>query len=185
MSFRIALAVATGASSGNVTSENSSDYYCTDESSWKLGDTTRHDCFAAIGLLFRSEVVQHGNKDFQFLSARATQRSVDSMRTPRKYTVGECIGSSQSGCALGWPLTKEGKCTIAIVMVNVFPQGYLPGAEKRTYPSRDVASFLELYTLSNQIYHYCMVNKAQPGWAPAGKQFQQAIIVPINVKERK
>ena len=94
MSFRIALAVAIGASSGNVTSENSNDYYCTDDSSWKVEDTTRHNCFAAIGLLFRSEVVLHGNKDFQFLSARATQRSYDSMRTPRKYTVGECIDSS-------------------------------------------------------------------------------------------
>lgn len=54
-------------------------------------------------------------------------------------------------------------------MLNVFPQGYLPGAEKRMYPSRDVASFLELYTLSTQIYHYCVVDKAQQGWAPAGK----------------
>ena len=94
MSFRIALAVAIGASSGNVTSGNSNDYYCTDDSRWKEKDTTRQDCFAAIGLLYRPEVARHGNKDFDFLSARATQRSDDSMRTPRKYTVGECIESS-------------------------------------------------------------------------------------------
>ena len=73
MSFRIALAVAIEASSGDVNSGNSNDYHCTDESSWKEKGTTRQDCFAAIELLYRSEVVRHGNKDVQFLSARAIQ----------------------------------------------------------------------------------------------------------------
>ncbi len=64
---------------------------------------------------------------------------------------------------------KAGRCTIAIVMLNVFPEGVLPGVEERLYPSRDVASFLELYTLSTQIDHYCLLNRAQTGWAVAGK----------------
>ena len=70
-------------------------------------------------------------------------------------------------------------------MVNFFPQGYLPGSDKTLYPSRDVASFSELYTLATRIYHYCMINQARPGWAPAGKQIQQAIIVFRIMKERE
>ena len=54
-------------------------------------------------------------------------------------------------------------------MLNVFPEGILPGVEERLYPSRDVASFLELYTISTQIDHYCLLNRAQTGWAVAGK----------------
>lgn len=70
-------------------------------------------------------------------------------------------------------------------MLNFFPEGILPGAEKRLYPSRDVASFLELYAISAQIYNYCLLDKAQPGWAVAGKQLQQAMVVSWNVGERK
>lgn len=94
MSFCAALTVEIGTSSGNVTSGISNDYYCTDDENWRGKDVTRQDCFAALGLFFRSEVVPHGNKDFEFLSARAIPRLADSMRTPRKYTVGECIDCS-------------------------------------------------------------------------------------------
>ena len=62
-----------------------------------------------------------------------------------------------------------GSCTLAIVILNFFPEGILPGAEETVYSSRDVSSFLELYTTATQIYQYCLLNKAQPGWAVAGR----------------
>ena len=94
MSFRIALTVAMGASAGSVTLGISNDYYCSDDDMWKGKDVTRLDCLAAIGLFYSSEVARHGNKDFEFLSARAVPRLADWMRTPRKYTFGECIDCS-------------------------------------------------------------------------------------------
>ena len=93
MSFRIALTVEMGASSGSDALGISDDYYCSDDDMWKGKDVTRQDCFAAIGLFFRSEVARFGNKDFEFLSARAIPRLGDWMRTPRRYTTGECVDS--------------------------------------------------------------------------------------------
>lgn len=95
LSFRIALTLAIGASSGNVTSGATNGYYhCIDDYNWKARDVTWQDCFAATTLLYTSEVGLHGDKDFEFLSARAIKRLGDSMRTPRRYTVGECENSS-------------------------------------------------------------------------------------------
>ena len=94
MTFPIVLTVATGVSSGNLTSGISNGEHCTDNYNWKGKDVTRQDCLAALGYLYRSEVVGHGDKDFEFLSARAMQRSGDSMRTPRRYTVGEFVNCS-------------------------------------------------------------------------------------------
>ena len=101
MTFRIALTVAIGVSSGNVTSGISNGDHCTDDYNWRGKDVTRQECLAALGLLYRSEVVGHGDKDFEFLSARAIQRLVDSMRTPRRYIVGECMDCSSFGSTLG------------------------------------------------------------------------------------
>ena len=101
MIFRIALTVAIGVSSGNVTSGISNGEHCTDDYNWKGKDVRRQDCLAALGHLYRSEVVGYGDKDFEFLSARAIQRSADSMRTPRRYTVGECVNCSRFGSTLG------------------------------------------------------------------------------------
>ena len=85
--------VAIGASSGNVSLGISSDYYCTANLNWRGRGITKQDCKVAIELLYLEEVTFYGDKDFEFLSARAHQRSPDSIRTPRKYTVGECMDS--------------------------------------------------------------------------------------------
>ena len=82
-----------------------------------------------------------------------------------------------------WSLTEAGRCTIAIVMLSFFPENVLPGAEERFYSSRDAATFLELYTISTQIYDNCLGNKNQTGWAVAGKQLRQAIIISGSVGE--
>ena len=46
------------------------------------------------------EVRRYGDQDFEFLSAKATERLPNSIRTPRKYTVRECIDSQQFGSTL-------------------------------------------------------------------------------------
>lgn len=70
-------------------------------------------------------------------------------------------------------------------MLNVLPEGILPGAERRFYPSRDVASFPELYTIANQIYSWCLLTGSQTGWGVAGKQLQQAMVVSGDARERR
>ena len=58
------------------------------------------DCKSAIELLNKVDVVFHGDTDFEFLSPKAKERLPDSMRTPRKYTVGECIDMQRFGCTI-------------------------------------------------------------------------------------
>ncbi len=93
MSFRIASTIEIGASSGNVTSGIPNGSHCTDNKHWKGSGATNQDCKAAIELLYKVEVILHGDKDFEFLSAKAKERLPDWMRTPRRYTVSECIDS--------------------------------------------------------------------------------------------
>ena len=91
MSFGVASTVAIGALPGNMTSGTSNDFYCTADNDWRGSGTTRQDCKAAIELLYKAEVVNYGDEEFEFLSAKAKQRVEEYMRTPIRYTVGEFI----------------------------------------------------------------------------------------------
>ena len=101
MSFRKASTVATGPLSGNVTSGILNDFYCTAENNWRGSGVTKQDCKAAIELLYKMEVRHYRDQELEFLSPRATQRSPNPMRTPRKYTIGECFDSKYFGSTLG------------------------------------------------------------------------------------
>ena len=64
----------------------------------------------------------------------------------------------------------EGKCTLVIVMLNFFPNGRLPGIEKGiAFPSRDQASFLDVYVVALKLQRACSETRSQPGWAPVGE----------------
>ena len=171
-SFRVASTAAIESSSSNVTFTNltsatSNSCHCTSNKNWVGAGSSWQECSAAIKLLYDIDVTLFGAKDLEFISARAKPRLPEWVRTPRKYTFRESMFAQCR--ALHQILISKGKCTVAIVMLNVFPQGTIPGAEEGTFPSRDVASFYELYTIVNQIFQTCLLNQALPGWGVAGE----------------
>ena len=62
----------------------------------------------------------------------------------------------------------EGTCTLAIVMLNFFSDGELPGGVEGPFASRDVTSFSEIWEAAAQIEVSCVIHKRSPGWAAEG-----------------
>lgn len=62
----------------------------------------------------------------------------------------------------------EGTCTLAIVMLNFFSDGELPGGVEGPFASRDVTSFSEIWQAAQQIEVSCVIHKRSPGWAAEG-----------------
>ena len=169
--FRLASAVSVGVPPENVTSTMSNEYYCTNNAKWRGTGSSIQDCNEAVKLLYDVEVTYFGAKNFDFLSVKARPRVQDWMRTPRKYTIGESFSCHKlRNHLLRQRLMMEGKCTLAIVMLNFFPNGKLPGIEKGTaFPSRDQASFLDVYVAALKLQRVCSETRSQPGWAPVGE----------------
>ena len=62
----------------------------------------------------------------------------------------------------------EGTCTLAIVMLNFFSDGELPGGMRGPFASRDVTSFDEIWQAASQIEATCVLQNGRPGWAVEG-----------------
>lgn len=56
---------------------------------------------------------------------------------------------------------------MAIVMLNYFSNGELPGDVEGPFASRDVTSFYEIWEAAQQIEATCLQN-GRPGWAAEG-----------------
>lgn len=71
-------------------------------------------------------------------------------------------------------LTKSpsGSCTLAIVMLEFFPYGSLPGQDPfshHVYTDTDVASFQDLWLAADFIEICCLQSQNRPGWALVGE----------------
>ena len=147
---------------------------CTTSIDWVGDQFNNEQCRAAIQRLFNAEVSVHGGTEFEFLSAGAIPfTSNPVMRTPRKYIVGQSH-SDVVGVILGADEEPSGRCTLAIVMLEFFPPGSLPGQDPwgpRDYPDTDVASFQDLWLASDLIETCCLQSRRSPGWALAGEAF--------------
>ena len=65
----------------------------------------------------------------------------------------------------------SGTCTLAIVMVDFFPPGSLPGQDPFShyeYTDTDVATFQDLWLAADFIETCCLRGEQMPGWALAG-----------------
>lgn len=65
-----------------------------------------------------------------------------------------------------------GQCTLAIVMLDFFPEGTLPGEDPPgpdSYANTDVASFEDLWIAADLIEICCLMMQRIPGWTPVGK----------------
>ena len=69
-------------------------------------------------------------------------------------------------------LTVQGQCTVAIVMLDSFDPGSLPGETAGgtyKYYDADVASFEDLWNSAGLIEMNCALAQKELGWAPGGK----------------
>lgn len=89
--FNFAWSAAISITDGSLTTSlRANGNQCTDNPTWIGTGSTSVDCIGAIQRLYDSEVKSFSDIDFEFLSPKAPARSLPSMRTPRKYTHGEC-----------------------------------------------------------------------------------------------
>ena len=75
--------------------------------------------------------------------------------------------------------TLSGKCTLAIVMLDTFPAGTLPGQDpihEYTYTDTDVASFQDLWLAADLIETCCLKSQHTPGWALVGGNPSRSLI---------
>ena len=128
--FRLASAISIGVPPGNVTSTISNGYYCTNNAKWRGTGSSIQDCNEAVKLLYDVDVTYFGAKIFDFLSVKARPRVQDWMRTPRKYTIGKSFSCHKLRIHLRQRLMMEGKCTLAIAMLNFFLNDRLSGSKK-------------------------------------------------------
>lgn len=78
----------------------------------------------------------------------------------------------------------EGSCTVAIVMLNFFSNGELPGDVKGPFASRDVTSFYEIWQAAQRIETTCLTANGRPGWAAEGMfYFQQIFLLSLGTGE--
>ena len=78
----------------------------------------------------------------------------------------------------------KGSCTLAIVMLNFFSDGELPGDVKGPFASRDVTSFYEIWQAAQNIEATCLMQYGRPGWAAEGMLPFQATVSLVYRKYR-
>lgn len=136
-------------------------FECTASVDWRGDGFNREDCRAAVQRLYNVEVTKHGSKEFEFLLPGAIPYTSNPvMQTPRRYSVG--------------------KCTLAIVMLEFFPHGSLPGQDPfspHIYADTDVASFQDLWLAADFIEICCLQSQHTPGWALVGEHESLGVFV--------
>lgn len=129
-------------------------FECTTSIDWVGDGYNNEDCRATVQRLYTVEVTKHHDTEFEFLLPGAMPYTSNPvMQTPRRYSVG--------------------KCTLAIVMLETFPHGSLPGQDpfsRHDYTDTDLASFQDLWLAADHIELCCLEFQHTPGWALVGER---------------
>lgn len=152
------------------------DYSCTNDYDW-IGDGYNYeDCRAAVQRLYNVEVAQYGGREYEFLPHGGTnQTDKPTMETPRRYIVGRLTLVPIKAASTN--SESQGQCTLAIVMMDFFQEGELPGEDpsgQYIYSNTDVTSFEDLWLAAGLVEMNCVVEKKMSqmlGWAPTGRKF--------------
>lgn len=170
LTFNLASSAAGNLSSKILTLTEMDANQCSNSISWFGSGLKSIDCIGAVQLLYDREVTYWKEQDFEFISAKVKGRSIPWQRTPRKYSVGRVFSCCTLWDWIGLPTKTAGTCTLAIVMLNFFAPGELPGTDEGPHASRDVTTFYDIWQAARQIETACLVREGKPGWAaPAGK----------------
>ena len=65
-------------------------------------------------------------------------------------------------------LTQLDSCTLAIVMLDSFKPGALPGKTTMPLARYDTASFTSLWKAARIVESQCLIPRRRPGWEPVG-----------------
>lgn len=146
---------------------------CTTSIDWVGDGFNIEDCRATVQRLYNDEVTKHGNTKFEFLLPGAVPYTSNPvMQTPRRYSVGQSWIDLEEKCA---GADSSGKCTLAIVMLDTFLHGSLPGQDPfspHVYADTDLASFETLWLAADFIEICCLQSQRTPGWALVGEAFR-------------
>ena len=151
------------------------DAGCTKSADW-VGHAlpNEEDCAATLSMLYRIELLKHGMNRFEFLGRGAhPEYKLPTMQTPRRYTVGMHLPLFLcSGGLLLKTDSEQGKCTLVIAMLDVFPDGRLPNAPKGPTYGTDIASFRDIELLASNINLHCVVFRHSAGYRVAGRSIR-------------
>ncbi|CAD6592865.1 MAG: hypothetical protein ASARMPREDX12_006535 [Alectoria sarmentosa] len=136
-------------------------FECTTSIDWVGDGYNNEDCRAAVQRLYNVEVTKHGYAEFEFLLPGAIPYTSNPvMQTPRRYTVG--------------------KCTLAIVMMDFFPPGSLPGQDPfhhHVFADTDLSSFQKIWLAADLIEICCLQSQHTPGWALVGERDSLGVFI--------
>lgn len=124
--------------------------WCTSSYDWILPDFVPQDCPSALQAFTYGDYLRYGATRFEFRNRRTPQRTprLESMRTPRRYTIGNC--------------------TIAVAILE--DSWLLPGMEgEKHFERTDSASFREIYESLRRIGLSCVTRAQTAGWEPVGR----------------
>jgi hypothetical protein len=143
---------------------------------WQAYAFLVEDCFVAVNQFYIEHVVRNPDEIFEFsASALRTHTRFPRVQTPDVYTHGKYhflagfptidpLNARKNNLSL----TPE-SCTLAIVMLNWFQLGQLPGYPRYNPSSYDTSTSAELHKAAKFVENECLESpRRTPGWQPAG-----------------
>ncbi len=128
------------------------EFHCTQYLDWTLPSFHAHDCHDAIGLLINQIVTPDRRKFWEFVDRDAKPKYPEqwtTQRTPLRWRVSTCV--------------------VAVVMLDLFGPGQLPGGDPLHVTTNDVSNFVEIAAKAHQILDGCAIHQGLAGWTPAGE----------------
>lgn len=146
---------------------------------WQAYAFLVEDCFVAINQFYVKHVVRNPHEVFEFsASPWRSHTRYPRVQTPDVFTYGEY--SFLAGLQKIGPLNVRKRitsffipesCTLAIVMLNYFTLGQLPGNTHFNPKSYDTSTSAGLFKAAKLVENVCLdPPRRTPGWEPAGAE---------------
>ncbi len=123
---------------------------CTSLDEWVKPRYIEEDCNHVVHNIFGPEVERYGDIELEFVDlGTAPSGQFRFMQTPRKY--------------------RFRSCTMAIVMLDFFIPGEVPGTGRGPFPNKDISTLRQAFTAARNVLHLCLQIRRELGWLEIGK----------------
>ena len=137
--------------SGPVSAPAGAPVHCTDSNEWTNPLFIQQDCEDAVNKIFGWDVRIYGDIKLEFVGPGTTPSGrLPFMQTPRGY--------------------RSRSCTMAVVMLDLFGPGKVPGTGPGPFPTTGISNLREAFTAATNTLYHCVQGKKQVGWSGFGKQ---------------
>ena len=154
-------------------SQAGDDVFCADSPEWEYQGDQESDCIEAIAKLHDYEVKRHGDHHYEFVADGSSPHiSLAIAKTPRKYMHGECSSSFPVCFFSKLIICCKDTCTVAIVVLNFFEPGELPGIKPQDWGTKatsDLASYKDIWRAAKRVELDCVRTARKSGWHPVGE----------------